>query len=405
MKTISFADLGTADLVIDAIYEGGATGNTGDDPINRLLPGSGNQGGFRAAGRGEEKSFVVLYTSGEDKDWPDTIDLATGRFIYFGDNKKPGHELHDTSRGGNSILKRVFEALHAVPPTRDRIPPFFVFTKHPTANSPRSVQFRGVAAPGYPGLPPTEDLVALWKTSGGQRFQNYRAVFSLLDIPVVPRAWIGSLGDRAQRIEQAPIEWKKWVEKGTYALLRSEPTTTIRTQDQQSPDTDTKVAILRTIFCHFKESPFLFERFAARIFQMQDQRVMIDEITRGVVDGGRDAIGRYRLGLVDDPVYAEFALEAKCYRPPIDGHAPNTVGVKEVARLVSRLRHRQFGVLVTTSVIARQAYQEVREDRHPIVFIAGKDIADILIASGYATPEQIRNLIKSEYPLPRTEGR
>jgi hypothetical protein len=46
-----------------------------------------------------------------------------------------------------------------------------------------------------------------------------------------------------------------------------------------------------------------------------DQRVIIDEITRASVDGGRDAVGRYLLGLSDDPVYAEFSLEAKCYRP------------------------------------------------------------------------------------------
>ena len=71
---ISFDDLGTADLVVDAVYEGGTRGNAADDPISRLLPGSGNQGGFRAAGRGDDKTFVVLYTSGEDSDWPDQLD-------------------------------------------------------------------------------------------------------------------------------------------------------------------------------------------------------------------------------------------------------------------------------------------------------------------------------------------
>src|SRR5206468_8065824 len=100
------------------------------------------------------------------------------------------------------------------------------------------------------------------------------------------------------------------------------------------------------------------------------------------IDGGRDAIGRYLIGLGEDPVYAEFSLEAKCYRPPLDGQAANTVGVKEVSRLISRIRHRQFGVLVTTSVIARQAYEEVREDRHPIVFFSGGDIVNTLLING-----------------------
>jgi len=73
--------------------------------------------------------------------------------------------------------------------------------------------------------------------------------------------------------------------------------------------------------------------------------------------------------------------------------AANTVGVREVARLISRIRHRQFGVLVTTSLIARQAYEEVRDDRHPIVFICGRDIAEILIQAGYGTVHRVAELL------------
>lgn len=132
---------------------------------------------------------------------------------------------------------------------------------------------------------------------------------------------------------------------------------------------------------------------------MTDSRVIIDEITRGTIDGGRDAIGRYLLGLPDDPVYAEFSLEAKCYRPPTSGVAPNTVGVKEVSRLISRIRHRQFGVLVTTSLVARQAYEEVREDRHPILFISGRDISELLIDKGFNTVERVAALLASEFQV------
>lgn len=95
----------------------------------------------------------------------------------------------------------------------------------------------------------------------------------------------------------------------------------------------------------------------------------------------------------------EFALEAKCYRPGLNAAQPNTVGVKEVSRLISRLRHRQFGVLVTTSAIAKQAYEEVRDDRHPVIFISGKDIAEILIDKGFNTPEVVNNLLKDEFPI------
>ena len=44
-KVVPFDRLTSCDLDVDANYEGGMKGNTGDDPINRLVAG-GNQGGF-----------------------------------------------------------------------------------------------------------------------------------------------------------------------------------------------------------------------------------------------------------------------------------------------------------------------------------------------------------------------
>lgn len=233
--------------------------------------------------------------------------------------------------------------------------------------------------PGALGLPATADLVAVWKTSQKERFQNYRATFTILDIPVIERAWLNEdliSGDSLST--RAPKAWTDWVIHGHYKALVSKSTTVIRSQEEQSPNSPTAIAILETVWKHFREAPHSFEAFAARIFQMHDSRVIIDQLTQASVDGGRDAVGRYLLGLPDDPVYAEFSLEAKCYSPPINGETGNTVGVKEVSRLISRIRHRQFGVLVTTSIIGRQAYEEVREDSHPIIFFGGKDIAPSL---------------------------
>lgn len=397
IKIVAYEDLSNAELIVDAVYEGGSGSQISAEALSRLLPGVGNQGGFRASGRGSDKKFVVLYTSGEDKDWPDTLDANTGLFTYFGDNKSPGHELHDTQRGGNLVLKRVFELLHASPPCRDLIPPFFVFQKFPTPVSSRSVQFKGLAVPGFSGLPATSDLVAVWKMTCGQRFQNYRSVFTVLDVPFVARAWLRELETGRPLGANAPGPWVDWVKAGNYAALVAESTTVIRTAEEQTPDTPLKVEILETIWHHFSDAPHAFERFAARIFQMHDPRVIVDAITRASVDGGRDAFGRYLLGLSNDPVYAEFSLEAKCYRPGIVGQTAVQVGVKDVSRLISRLRHRQFGVFVTTSVVGRQAYQEVRDDRHPVIFLSGRDIVEILIRSGFNTAGLVDELLKRDF--------
>ncbi|WP_143046819.1 restriction endonuclease [Bradyrhizobium erythrophlei] len=162
------------------------------------------------------------------------------------------------------------------------------------------------------------------------------------------------------------------MQSGRAAALASENTTIVRSTDEQRPDTSTKTAILCTVFEYFEQAPSAFEAFVARVFQMHDPRVIIDRITRGSVDGGRDAIDRYLLGLSDDPVYAEFSLEAKCYPPGFDETSPNTVGVREVSRLISRIRHRQFGVLVATSVIApkrRASGLSAAFDRHHLIGI------------------------------------
>ena len=234
----------------------------------------------------------------------------------------------------------------------------------------------------------------------GQRFQNYRAVFTVLDVPTISRAWLEDIAAGRTSSTNAPQAWTDWVETGSYRALTSESTTIIRSQEEQLPDTLLKRDPLVAVYDYFKDAPVAFEAFVARIFQMHDQRVIIDEITRASVDGGRDAVGRYLLGLSDDPVYAEFSLEAKCYRPALNNEAANTVGVREVSRLISRIRHRQFGVLVTTSVVGRQAYEEVREDRHPIIFLSGKDITEILTINGFNTRERVYALLQREFPVP-----
>ena len=124
-----------------------------------------------------------------------------------------------------------------------------------------------------------------------------------------------------------------------------------------------------------------------------DPNINIDVVTRPSVDGGRDTIGRYRVGPLADQISLDFALEAKCYGPE------NGVGVKELSRLISRLRHRQFGILVTTSYLGHQAYEELRSDRHPVIVISGADIAAILVKAGIGTPDAVQQWLMASFPM------
>ena len=141
---------------------------------------------------------------------------------------------------------------------------------------------------------------------------------------------------------------------------------------------------------YFDDDPYRFEACAAKIAEIMLPSIAGDiDVTRRVRDGGRDAVGHYRIGRGDSSVLVDFALEAKCYAPQ------NSVGVKELSRLISRLRHRQFGILVTTSYVAEQAYQEIKEDRHPIVIICAADIVKLLVEHGVGTPAELDAWLKA----------
>jgi hypothetical protein len=69
-----------------------------------------------------------------------------------------------------------------------------------------------------------------------------------------------------------------------------------------------------------------------------------------------------------------------------------------VSRLISRIKHREFGVFVTTAFIAQQAYQEVREDEHPVVFLSGRDIATVLKRMGMTDPQALGTYLVLKFP-------
>lgn len=49
-----------------------------------------------------------------------------------------------------------------------------------------------------------------------------------------------------------------------------------------------------------------------------------------------------------------------------------------MSRLISRIRYRQFGIMITTGYVDNQAYSEVVDDGHPILIVTASDIAAIL---------------------------
>jgi hypothetical protein len=388
-RAFGFHELAAADLIVDCLYRGGTAGNIGDDPLSKLI-GCGNQGGFRRLGSLEKTRLCVLYSSLVEEDWPDSLDSEFGLFTYFGDNRRPGNAIHDTTVRGNDILRTAFDNLHQG--AREAIPPFLVFTK---AAEGKDVVFRGLAVPGSSRMAAHEDLVAIWRSTSGQRFQNYRATFTILDVPALPRSWLADLRAGRTASPHAPDAWRYWVKTGAYRPLVAPPTIGHRSPSEQLPATQSQRDILVTIINYFKQHPkkeYAFEACAAELVKLMDAHITECDLTRPWRDGGRDALGRFKIGPPESPLFVEFALEAKC-------KALNSgSGVKETSRLISRLRHRQFGIFVTTSYISEQAYKEICEDRHPVVVLSGRDIASLLFQAGHTTRAAVESWLTSRFP-------
>lgn len=245
--------------------------------------------------------------------------------------------------------------------------------------------FRGLLAPGGPGLSSDDELQAIWRSTGSRRFQNYRARFTVLDVPRVERRWLtDALSGNAITSSHCPSAWGAWVEGRKYTPMLAPSTTTIRNRTEQLPHDAAGKAILAEIRETFRGRAHDFERCAVELWRLIAPATGRCDVTQPSRDGGRDALGEYIVGPASDPIAIDFALEAKCYTDT------NSVGVRDVARLISRLRHRHFGVFVTTSYFHQQVYSEVRSDGHPIALVSGRDIVDALRGAGHSNLPSVR---------------
>jgi hypothetical protein len=342
------------------------------------------------------KGLVLVSTRNED-DWPDSLNIFTGLYTYFGDNRAPGKSLHDTPKGGNKVLLEIFESAHGSMTERSNCPLILAFEN---TGFGLDTEFKGLLVPGAANLSASEDLVAVWATKNGKRFQNYRASFTVLDCGEISGEWVRDVfGKRTNILDdtRTPAALLTWIKTGKYTPLVADPKKYIRSVEEQTPRSGIQAQLIEHILKITELEPTNFEPIAAGIWQLLNKSQMEIEVTRKNVDGGRDGVGYLVLGPVTDPIRIPFALEAKRYKQGVN------VGVKDMARLISRIKHRDFGVLVTTSAVSPQTYEEVRQDKHPIVIVSGRDIAEILISEGINTIQKLDQW-KSKLEFERLSG-
>jgi len=211
MKTVGFNDLKTSDLYLNCTYQS-KSGKLEDETIGVMFP-VGNRGGFRKSlykKNAELVNFVILHLTSAEPDWPDEFSDDGKKLVYYGDSSA-SEEILKTKRGGNRFLSLIFERLETE--NRSNIPPIFVFQSVPAK---RDVVFKGLAVPSAD----PDSLVVQKKIKNGMNVNNYKAVFDILDLDIVPRAWINDLLNNTRFTENTPNEYKEWVTLGKLTSVK-----------------------------------------------------------------------------------------------------------------------------------------------------------------------------------------
>jgi len=370
------------ELRIDASYRDLANWTLDSDEFNKFFRFSDGRGianaqGFRpkSVSGGStaitDCGFCVLVTTLREPEWPDAFDIDSGLFTYYGDNREAGKAVSDTPIGGNLLLEQVFEQLHNG--HREAICPFLCFQKYTGAGGVY-MRFLGLAVPGAQGVSSLDDLVAVWRRRGDKRFQNYKAIFTILDDETVTHAWLNEIvsGVTPRKANGCPPAFSNWIKTGKYVPLVTERKVGPRSKVDQQPKTSSEQKVLEKVR---SLTPRQFEFAAAELLPLIDPRFIDIRVTREVRDGGRDVLAEYQVGHGDHSIPLHVSVEAKLW------NEAGAVGVKPMMRLISRLKHRDFGVFVTTSFFDKTVQAELIEDGHPVILVSGGDIARILIAN------------------------
>ena len=211
-----------------------------------------------------------------------------------------------------------------------------------------------LAVPGAQDVQPADDLVAIWRTSEASGFRTTGPP---------SRSWMlrpfhaaGSTSSPpASRSGLVPEPYRDWVSAASTrrSSRRGRSSTEPRPSSRPRPPRTRRWSRRSTT-----TSPRPLRVRGLRDRALEHAGEGVGELRRhaAVRRRGPRAYGWYHLGPDTDRIRLEWSLEAKLYAPD------NGAGVKETSRLISRLRHRELGVFVTTGYVGKQAYEEIRGD-------------------------------------------
>jgi hypothetical protein len=335
----------------------------------------------------------------EQSPWRDLIFQEEGRVIYNGDNKS-NQTKADKTFGNKKVLDILPLYFSNLRSDRIKAPPILI-TK--TVKIGKKTGFRKFIGFGLINEPPK--LIHQFEKNSDKIFANYQyevTLFSLSEDLIFDWRWIDNRRNisltHEESLEFAPKSWKDWVKFGSDSISRNKlkikAYKTISESEQRTLDYQNQKIINELLNKHYPDPTkdgIRFEAMASFITELYfaDKNYNRGWITVGSGDRGVDFVGRLDIGHDSFSNTSIIVLgQSKRYKNSISG--------ERLTRVASRMTRGYIGVVITLDTFTKQAQEEIRDDKLPIILINGKKVSELLLTHINRTGKSLAQIVQEQ---------
>lgn len=335
----------------------------------------------------------------EQSPWRDLIFQEEGRVIYNGDNKSCEKNANDTF-GNKKVLENLPLYFSKKRSDRLKAPPIFITKTIKIGNKTGFRQFIGIGIINEPPI-----LVQQYEKGNNNVFTNYQFEITLISLApndLFDWGWIDERRDKSisdeDSLKNAPKNWIKWVEEGSEIVskiqLKIKSYRLISESEQRDLLPNNKKIIDDLLNIHYPDpinDGIRFEALASFITTLyfSDKNYYRGWITVGSGDRGVDFVGRLDIGHDSFSNTSIIVLgQSKRYKNPISG--------ERLTRVASRMTRGYIGVVVTLDVFTKQAQEEIKDDKLPIILINGKKVSELLLTYINKSGKNLSEIVKEQ---------
>jgi len=331
--------------------------------------------------------------------WRDLVFQDEGRVVYNGDNKSSTTSANSTF-GNKKILEVLPLYFSKNKSDRLKAPPILVTQTVKINNKTGYRKFIGIGI-----ISESPKLVQQYEKDTDFVFSNYQFVVSLFALSTEDTfdwEWIDERReisfDDERVVLKAPKSWKKWVEFGNEILpvvkLNIKSYRVISEDEQRKIPLKNNLIIKELLNVHYPDpirDGIRFEAMASFIATLffDGQSYQRGWITLGTGDRGVDFVGRLDIGHDSFSSTSIIVLgQSKRYKNSISG--------ERLTRVASRMTRGYIGIVITLDTFTRQAQQEIKDDKLPIILINGKKVSELLLNHMNKNNKTLKELVDDQ---------